>query len=118
MSSCYQITVVHYNNYSQAFDIIPTLVGNKIVDHLDVVGASPVGYKVSLHFSHQNVVANNGFQHFFDDQYSKWLTGYSVKYDNSWRYDPKNMWQQNSHISHIYSSIDPAIWLRIFARWI
>ena len=29
--------------YHQVSNIIPTLVGNKIVDHSDVVGASPVG---------------------------------------------------------------------------
>ena len=29
--------------YRQTFDINRTLVGNKIVDHSDVVGASPVG---------------------------------------------------------------------------
>ena len=32
-----------YLFYSQASDIRHTLVGNKIVDHSDVVGASPVG---------------------------------------------------------------------------
>ena len=30
-------------NYSQTYNIERTLVGNKIVDHLDVVEASPVG---------------------------------------------------------------------------
>ena len=30
-------------DYSQVSDIRRTLVGNKIVDHSDVVGASPVG---------------------------------------------------------------------------
>ena len=29
--------------YRQVSNIGPTLVGNKIVDHSDVVGASPVG---------------------------------------------------------------------------
>ena len=29
--------------YHQIYDISRTLVGNKIVDHSDVVGASPVG---------------------------------------------------------------------------
>ena len=29
--------------YRQVSNIRPTLVGNKIVDHSDVVGASPVG---------------------------------------------------------------------------
>ena len=29
--------------YRQTSDIIRTLVGNKIADHSDVVGASPVG---------------------------------------------------------------------------
>ena len=31
------------NNYRQVSNKIHTLVGNKIVDHSDVVGASPVG---------------------------------------------------------------------------
>ena len=31
------------NMYSKTSNISPTLVGNKIVDHSDVVGASPVG---------------------------------------------------------------------------
>ena len=31
------------NNYRQVSNIRGTLVGNKIVDHSDVVGASPVG---------------------------------------------------------------------------
>ena len=31
------------NKYRQTSDISRTLVGNKIVDHPDVVGASPVG---------------------------------------------------------------------------
>ena len=31
------------NNYRQVFNISSTLVGNTIVDHSDVVGASPVG---------------------------------------------------------------------------
>ena len=31
------------NDYRQTSNIICTLVGNKIVDHSDVVGASPVG---------------------------------------------------------------------------
>ena len=31
------------NNYRQVSNIRRTLVGNKIVDHPDVVGASPVG---------------------------------------------------------------------------
>ena len=31
------------NIYRQVSNISPTLVGNKIVDHSDVVGASPVG---------------------------------------------------------------------------
>ena len=30
-------------NYGKTFNIWHTLVGNKIVDHSDVVGASPVG---------------------------------------------------------------------------
>ena len=30
-------------NYRQVSNISPTLVGNKNVDHSDVVGASPVG---------------------------------------------------------------------------
>ena len=32
-----------YNGYRQTFNISLTLVGNKIVDHSGVVGASPVG---------------------------------------------------------------------------
>ena len=32
-----------YQTYRQVSNIRRTLVGNKIVDHLDVVGASPVG---------------------------------------------------------------------------
>ena len=32
-----------YGVYLQTFDISSTLVGNKIVNHSDVVGASPVG---------------------------------------------------------------------------
>ena len=31
------------DNYPQTSNICRTLVGNKIVDHSDVVGASPVG---------------------------------------------------------------------------
>ena len=31
------------NNFRQTSNIGPTLVGNKIVDHSDVVGESPVG---------------------------------------------------------------------------
>ena len=31
------------NNYRKTSNISRTLVGNKIVDHSDVVGASPVG---------------------------------------------------------------------------
>ena len=31
------------NKYCQTYNISGTLVGNKIVDHLDVVGASPIG---------------------------------------------------------------------------
>ena len=31
------------SNYSQTFNISRTLVGNEIVDHSDIVGASPVG---------------------------------------------------------------------------
>ena len=30
-------------DYRQVFDLRRTLIGNKIVDHSDVVGASPVG---------------------------------------------------------------------------
>ena len=45
------ITVIQYdynavskfNNYRKTSNIRRTLVGNKIVDHSDVVGASPVG---------------------------------------------------------------------------
>ena len=32
-----------YLTYRKTSNIRPTLVGNKIVDHSDVVGASPVG---------------------------------------------------------------------------
>ena len=32
-----------FSNYRQVSNIRRTLVGNKIVDHSDVVGASPVG---------------------------------------------------------------------------
>ena len=32
-----------YSDYRQVSNIRRTLVGNKIVDHSDVVGASPVG---------------------------------------------------------------------------
>ena len=32
-----------YSTYRQTSNISCTLVGNKIVDHLDVVGASPAG---------------------------------------------------------------------------
>ena len=42
MYSCYQITVVHYKNYRQTFNTIRTLVGNKIDDDSDEVGALPV----------------------------------------------------------------------------
>ena len=36
--------VMHQNNiYREVSNISHTLVGNKIVDHSDVVGASPVG---------------------------------------------------------------------------
>ena len=34
---------VWYNKYRQVSNIRPTLVGNKIVDHSDVVGAPPIG---------------------------------------------------------------------------
>ena len=33
----------HIRNYPQVSNIRRTLVGNNIVDHSDVVGASPVG---------------------------------------------------------------------------
>ena len=33
----------HLSRYRQVSNISRTLVGNKIVDHSDVVGASPVG---------------------------------------------------------------------------
>ena len=33
----------HWCFSSQTSDVIRTLIGNKIVDHSDVVGASPVG---------------------------------------------------------------------------
>ena len=35
--------VILINDYRKVSDIRRTLVGNKIVDHSDVVGASPVG---------------------------------------------------------------------------
>ena len=35
--------IMLYYSYRQVSNISPTLVGNKIVDHSDVVGASPVG---------------------------------------------------------------------------
>ena len=37
------IVAALYSIYRQISNIIRTLVGNKIVDHSDVVGASPVG---------------------------------------------------------------------------
>ena len=38
------IEPVHHDSaYSKTSNISRTLVGNKIVDHADVVGASPVG---------------------------------------------------------------------------
>ena len=36
-------SAVSHKTYCQTFDIRCTLVGNKIVDHSDVVGATPVG---------------------------------------------------------------------------
>ena len=33
----------HFGNYRKTSNISRTLVGNKIADHSDVVGASPVG---------------------------------------------------------------------------
>ena len=36
-------TQLHITNYPETSNIRRTLVGNKIVDHSDVVGASPVG---------------------------------------------------------------------------
>ena len=35
--------MMHWNNYRQISNIRRTLIGNKIVDHSDVVGTSPVG---------------------------------------------------------------------------
>ena len=35
--------MIWYTTYRQTFNISRTLGGNKIVDHWDVVGASPVG---------------------------------------------------------------------------
>ena len=35
--------IVHYPRYRKTSSISRTLVGNKIVDNSDVVGASPVG---------------------------------------------------------------------------
>ena len=37
------VIVSKTNTYRQISNIIRTLVGNKIVDHSDVVGAAPVG---------------------------------------------------------------------------
>ena len=37
------MNMVSYGSYRQVSNISRTLVGNKIVDHSDVVGASPVG---------------------------------------------------------------------------
>ena len=34
---------IQKKTYRQVFNIRQTLIGNKIVDHSDVVGASPVG---------------------------------------------------------------------------
>ena len=36
-------SAAHINTYHKTSNISRTLVGNKIVDHSDVVGASPVG---------------------------------------------------------------------------
>ena len=38
------------NIYRKVSNISHTLVGNKIVDHSDVVGASPVGAAPTVHF--------------------------------------------------------------------
>ena len=35
--------IIEFHHYGQVSNISRTLVGNKIVDHSDVVGASPVG---------------------------------------------------------------------------
>ena len=40
MTDCHKDS---YMNYRQVSNVRRTLVGNKIVDHSDVVGASPVG---------------------------------------------------------------------------
>ena len=37
------VCLLHYYYYRKTSNISRTLVGNKIVDHSDVVGASPVG---------------------------------------------------------------------------
>ena len=38
------ITVINTDTmYRQTFNVSRTLIGNKIVDHSDVVGAAPVG---------------------------------------------------------------------------
>ena len=42
-SSVINSVVPGQNNYRKVSNIRRTLVGNKIVDHSDVVGASPVG---------------------------------------------------------------------------
>ena len=41
MACCHQATSCYLSR--KVSNIRPTLVGNKIVDHSDVVGASPVG---------------------------------------------------------------------------
>ena len=38
-----RVSLLQNNMYRQVSNISRTLVGNKIVDHSDVVGASPVG---------------------------------------------------------------------------
>ena len=38
-----EVTLKHMGEYRQVSNISRTLEGNKIVDHSDVVGASPVG---------------------------------------------------------------------------
>ena len=43
MSRLMKHGIICYLNYRKVSNIRRTLVGNKIVDHSDVVGASPVG---------------------------------------------------------------------------
>ena len=49
-----------WNNYCKASNISRTLVGNKIVDNSDVVGASPVGAAPTTSFIHDLTPGFNG----------------------------------------------------------